>query len=67
MNFISWVILAVIIVCFVLAVRYTRKHGSCEACGGNCAVHTASGGCSAGCAGCSGSCDVTTMPMTKKE
>ena len=35
MNLISYLILAVLIVCFVLAVRYTRKHGSCESCGGN--------------------------------
>ena len=45
MNLISYLILAVLIVCFVLAVRYTRKHGSCETCGGNCA----------GCGGCSSS------------
>ena len=45
MNLISYLILAVLIVCFVLAVRYTRKHGSCEACGGNCGGCSSSAGC----------------------
>ena len=45
MNLISYLILAVLIVCFVLAVRYTRKHGSCEACGGNCAGCSSAAGC----------------------
>ena len=68
MNLVSYLLLAVIAVLFVLAVRYSRKHGSCEACGGNCAVHAASGGgCSAGCASCGGSCDMSAMPVMKKE
>lgn len=45
MNLISYLILAVLIVCFVLAVRYTRKHGSCESCGGNCAGCSSAAGC----------------------
>ena len=59
MNLISYLILAVLIVCFVLAVRYTRKHGSCETCGGNCA----------GCGGCrsAAGCQVQQQkPQVKK-
>ncbi len=46
MNLASAIILAVILIAFFAAVKYTRKHGSCSGCS------TSSDGCRANCAGC---------------
>lgn len=36
MNAVSFVVLGVLVLLFVLAVRYSMSHGSCEACSGSC-------------------------------
>ncbi len=40
MNAASFVVLGVLVLLFVLAVRYSMTHGSCEVCSGSCADYT---------------------------
>lgn len=49
MNLATAVILAIVIVCLIMAFKYVRKHGvedctgGCDSCGGNCSAHIKKG------------------------